>query len=383
MRILIFTPYYPPHIGGVEFYAKEMNEHLAENKHILTVFTNRLPKNVNDKNNPPQIKIVHSPAFEIIPNYPLPKFWSPKFWQIFKNIFQQEFDLIISHTRFFNTSFLALVYASLRKTPWLHIEHGSDFVQSSNFIIRFIAKVYDYIFGRLILQKSDTNIAISQQVAEFIKKFDRRPTPIIHRGLGIATIDNIRTNNFWRNKYPNKIIVGFVGRLINGKGLLDLLYTLKRIPAKNFICLIIGDGPQKNILQKTIQQLHLQNKVFLLGKKERPETIALMKSFDIFVNPSYTEGLPTSVLEASACQNAIIATNVGGTREIIRHCYNGYLIKPKDRKSLQKYLFALIKNPVTMKKFGNRARQSTEQNFSWQKSIEKYEKIFKEILAEK
>ena len=382
MNLLIFTPYYPPHIGGLESHAEEFNKHLANKDFIITVFSPRLPKDAPEKQiDNEYLTIIRYPAWEIIPNYPLPKFWSLKFWRLFCGLYKQSFDITISRTRFFFTSFIALIFAKTKRTKFIHIEHGSDFVQLSSKFKSFIAKLYDYTFGWLVFKCSDLNISISKAVQGFVYKFDKRSSPVIHRGINISEIDAIKKNNLWKEKHPNKIIIGFVGRLIDGKGLLDLIESLHRISNQPFICLIIGDGSQKNILQKNIDKYNLQHKVFLLGQRTRPEAIALMKSFDIFVNPSYTEGLPTSVLESSICQNAIIATDVGGTAEIIKHHQNGYLIEPRDKQSLQKYLLVLINNPARIRKLGKTARRSTKQNFSWQKSIKKYENAFKKILA--
>ena len=380
MKLLIFSPYYPPHIGGLESHAFEFNEHLSKKGFSIVVFTPQLPKQskeheIENKN----IEIIRFGAFEIIPNYPVPKFWSPTFWKLFFSLYKKDFCVVISRTRFFLTSLLALIFSKTTSSKWIHIEHGSDFVQLSSKFKSLIAKLYDYTFGYLVFKSSDINISISKAVQDFIYKFDKRNSPVINRGININEINSIEKNNSWKEKYPDKIIIGFVGRLIDGKGVLDLIKVLHEISDRPFICLIIGDGQQKNILKKVTKKYNLQNKVFLLGQKPRSQAIAIMKSFDIFINPSYTEGLPTSVLEASICQNAIIATDVGGTAEIIKHHQNGYLIKPKDTKSLQKYLLTLINNPIKIKELGEKAGQSTRENFSWQKSIDEYIKIINEI----
>ena len=386
MKILVFMPYYPPHIGGVEFYAEEMHNYLAKNNN-LTIFTPQLPKNSKEREDAKKgkIKILRFPAFEIIANYPLPKFWTLKFWRLFFYLYKQNFDIVISHTRFFNTSLLALIYAKTTKTKWVHIEHGSDFTKLGSKFKNFIAKLYDYSIGYLIFKTSNLNIAISTDVRSFIKKFDKRNTPIIRRGIDIKTIDAIEKNKIIKQKNKNKIIIGYVGRLIDSKGIIDLIKTLKIIKEEKaidtkFICLILGNGPLLKHLIKLTKQWQLTKVVFFLGNTNRPDTLSTMKTFDIFINPSYTEGLPTTVLEASACKNAIIATDVGGTNEIITHNKTGYLFQPKDITKLNTYILDLIDNPVKIKKFGNNAYKYIKNNFSWEESIKKYEKEFEKLL---
>ncbi len=385
MKILVFSPYYPPHIGGLESHAEEFNKHFSKlTNSSITVFTPLLPTNsANKEKVNPNITIIRYPAFEIIPNYPLPKFWSFQFWRLFFNLYQKSFNLVISRTRFFCSSFIALIYAKAKGIKFIHIEHGSDFVRLNSRLKNLIAKIYDHTLGRMVLKFSDLNISISTSVKNFIKKFDQRPSPIIRRGIDKKEIFLIPANRKLKEKYTDKIIIGFVGRLIDGKGVSDLITALSKIKKQNFICLIIGEGPQKKALKKITAELNLEKKIIFLGQLRRKKTLSVMKTIDIFVNPSYSEGLPTAVLEAGLCQKAIIATDVGGTKEIIQNNKSGYLIKPKDISSLTKRLENLIKKPELRKKFGRSAEKYIQKTFSWEKSIQKYEKEFAKIMAKK
>lgn len=386
MNLLIFSPYYPPHVGGVEFYAEEMNTYLAKSHHI-TVFTPQLPKSSSQKELlfNKKIEIIRFPAIEIIPNYPLPKLWTPTFWKLFINLFYQKFDIVISHTRFFNTSLLALIYAKIKRIKWLHIEHGSDFVKSGGKLTTSIAKIYDYTFGKLILNTSNKNVGISKMVASFCNRLTNNAstcTTIIHRGINLKKLENITTDKNIATKYKNKTILLFIGRLINGKGILDLVTAIYQLKNQNIICLIIGEGPELETIKLQVDKLNLKNKIKLLGPKNHKDTMAILKASDIFINPSYTEGLPTTVLEAAAYGKAIIATDVGGTSQIIAHNKNGYLIKPKCITNLKKHLIDLITNPAKIKLFGQEAKNHIKQKFSWKKSIQKYEKEIKKLLIE-
>ena len=190
MKILIFCPYYPPHIGGVETHANEFNKYLSRHGIGIIVFTPRLPKNALEKElKYEEVKIIRFPAFEVIPNYPLPKFWKLKFWKLFCGLFKEKFDITISRTRFFNTSLLALIYAKFKKTKWIHIEHGSDFVSLYNPLFSKIAKIYDYTLGRLILKSSDKNIANSMASARFCQKIiPQKYCEVVYRGVEIEKI---------------------------------------------------------------------------------------------------------------------------------------------------------------------------------------------------
>ena len=182
-----------------------------------------------------------------------------------------------------------------------------------------------------------------------------------------------------KNQYPGDILITFIGRLIDGKGLSDLMNAVKKLNS-NFRLFIVGDGPQKNELENLAKKLGFREKIIFFGHKKFEEAMGILKISDIFVNPSYTEGLPTSVIEAAFCKKAIIATNVGGTPEIITDNQSGYLINPKDIPTLKNKLEILINNETLRKELGNNAYNEMLNKFNWNKSIERYLEIFDKML---
>ncbi len=385
MNLLIFTPYYPPHTGGLESHAEEFNKHLANEDFVITVFSPQLPKNTPEKQiDNKYLTIIRYPAWEIVPNYPLPKFWSLKFWKLFCALYKQNFDITISRTRFFFSSFMALIFAKTKRIKFIHIEHGSDFVQLSSKFKNFLAKLYDYGFGQLIFKFSDINISISKAVQEFIYKFDKQPSPIIYRGLNIKEIDNINTDTTIQQKYPDKIIIAFVGRLYKWKGVENSIKAVKNLPTKlkkGITFIIVGNGEDFEHLKKIAGN---ETDIIFTGNVPRDKAISILKSSQIYIHSAQPGGgLSTSLLEAMYCQNAIIATPNEGAKEIIENNKNGILINNPDPQLIAKAITALVRNKNLIHRLSKEAKKTIVKKINWQKSIEKYEKIFKEILAEK
>jgi glycosyltransferase involved in cell wall biosynthesis len=384
MRLLIFSPSYPPRIGGLESHTDEFNKHLAKkNIFQITVFTPRLPSNTKENEFlNKKIKIIRFPAFEIIPNYPLPKFWTLKFWKLLFYLHRQNFDIVISRTRFFVSSFVALIYAKTTSKKFIHIEHGSDFVKLSSKFKSLIAKAYDYTVGRLIFKYSDLNISISQAVQKFIYKFDKRTSPIIYRGLDMKQIEKISNNKKIVNEYPDKIIITFAGRLYKWKGVDQIIKAINTLPPsyqKKIIFLIIGNGEDFVQLKKIAKNNPV---IKFLGNQSREKTIGFLKSSQIYIHSAYPGGgLSTSLLEAMYCRNAIIATPNEGAKEVISDNVNGLLIPNNQPALIKAKLIDLINNPVKIKKFSGSAHKYIKENFSWEKSIQKYEKEFAKIMA--
>lgn len=381
LKLLIFSPFYPPHIGGLESHADEFNKHLAKQGASISVFTPRLPADAAEEETVHgNVRVIRFPAWEPIYNYPVPRFWLPKFWRLLKKASSPRPDILISRTRFFSTSLLALLLSKIKHIPLVHIEHGSDHATFNSPIKTSVGKWYDHTFGWLVLRYADALIANSAASASFVKKISGRGCAIIYRGIEGDDICNIAPNKDLLDKKPGRVGIGFVGRLIDGKGVANLLAALSHIPRQKFIVACIGDGPERKKLERDTKKYNLEEEVLFFGHRKHPEAIALMKACDIIANPSYTEGLPTSVIEAALCEKAIIATNVGGTPEIISGNGDGFFIPAGNIEALREKIEYLINHPDIRAQFGRNAFLVVRNTFNWDTSTQKYLELFQEIL---
>lgn len=378
MKLLIFCPYYPPHIGGLESHADEFNKYLSQRGIDIVVFTPHLPQDALETeirhNN---VKIIRFPAFEIISNYPLPKFWNLKFWQLFFSLFRKNFDIVISRTRFFNTSLLALSYAKLKKVRWIHIEHGSDFIQLSSKLKTSIAKYYDQLFGRLIFKFSDQNISISKAVQKFVHNFDKRESPVIYRGLDMDGIDSTNPYLELKEEYKNKVILVWTGRLYKWKGVENSVEAIKSLPEEikdKIIFLIVGDGEDFAYLKKISTD---EKAVALLGNLPREKAIGILKISDIYLHSAYPGGgLSTSLLEAMYCGCTIIATPNEGASEVINE-KSGIIIADNSPEKIKIAIENIVLSEERRRQYALNSGENIREKFNWNYPINSYENIFK------
>lgn len=374
MKFLVFSPYYPPHVGGLENHAYEFNIQMVKLGHTVTVCTPQIPrKTPNIETTSSGITIIRFPAFELIPGYPIPRFWQPIFWHQWNQLQQEQYDFVISRTRFFLTSIMALWYSKVNHIQYIHIEHGSDFVQLDSPIFSAIAKLYDFTLGKLILSAANVVIANSKASSEFVKRItNNRVSPVvIYRGVEPRILPI--------GKYSTKLdvpIIMYAGRLIDGKGVQDLIHALKKVENKQWLTWIVGDGPYKEKLRAIAGTLGLENRITFWGEKSHADALAYINAAIIMVNPSYTEGIPTTIIEASRAGKAIIATNVGGTPEIITDKETGLLYSPRDIPALAKHLSALLDSEELRIKLGAQAEESMRGRFLWELAMIQYEHVW-------
>jgi len=178
-----------------------------------------------------------------------------------------------------------------------------------------------------------------------------------------------------------KFVIGFSGRLVRLKGLNFLLYAQKLLQKEigNLHLLVIGDGPERPLLKSISRRLNLN--VTFVGWVKRSNVARFLSAIDAFVNPSLTEGLPISVMEAMAMQKAIVATDVGGTSDLVEDGRNGFLVHPSEVKPLVSAIRTLFFDRDLRLGMGRVGRDIIKMNFDWGAIVEKTEKVYEEALS--
>ena len=174
----------------------------------------------------------------------------------------------------------------------------------------------------------------------------------------------------------DKKILLFVGHLIPRKGVEYLIRSMKILTQKDkdIFCCIVGDGYERERLQKLSLELGVKDLIHFAGQKRNDEVSLYMNACDIFVLPSLNEGLPVVLCEALACSKPVVATNVAGTPELVNKDV-GFLVKPRDSEELAKKIEMALDKKWDTKKILERAKE-----FSAASSAKKLMKVYNSIL---
>jgi len=175
--------------------------------------------------------------------------------------------------------------------------------------------------------------------------------------------------------YDKQVI--YVGRLSQEKGLVDLVRAFT-ISGVNAHLLIIGDGPLRDFLKSVA----LRNpRIHILGYKPRIEALKLVKGSDLFILPSYHEGLSTALLEAMALQIPCIATAVGGNVELLEDGA-GLLVRPGNVWELANKIQLILNDKNISKNVTQKAYEKVLKRYTWDKVLPQYVSLYTDLLKE-
>lgn len=167
---------------------------------------------------------------------------------------------------------------------------------------------------------------------------------IVHDGVNVSAIDkvppaDVRTTFWLPHGAP---VVGNVAALVAHKGQKHLVgaaaLVVRRLPDVRFV--IMGDGELRPALARQIKDLGLDRHVLLAGFRD--DALGLVKSLDLFVMSSVTEGLGSAVLEAMACERPVVGTRAGGIPELIEDGETGVLVPPQDEPAMAQAIERVI-----------------------------------------
>ena len=177
------------------------------------------------------------------------------------------------------------------------------------------------------------------------------------------------------------LVVGCVANFRPEKALERLVRVAEAVspsaPTVRFV--VVGDGPARESLAHFVAARGLSDRVILHGHE--PDARALLDGMDIVVHPSDAEGLPNAVLEAAAAGLPIVATDVGGIREILEDRRSGLIVRPRDERALADGLTELIRSPELRATFGQRARRHVRAAFPMDRMVAGVATLYGELAA--
>ncbi len=354
--LAIVTPFYPPHVGGVERFSREFaRAATAQGVRVNVITTGRIKKpDVASEDG--GIRVLRLPAYYVPVSgsyFPIP---------IAGTKSMEEFlacDVILAQTRFFLTTLLAARSAARRGRRICVLDHGSGPLRA-NPAFALASMAYERCITAALKRFSPQFLAVSPASAAWLTHFNIRDAPILPNGIAERSELPVRLPNTL-----GKTIVFFAGRLLPEKGVRELADAVDLLTRSgcDVELRIAGQGPLAAELALRAKRCGF---LTYLGPLSPERVAAELEQASVFVNPSnYAEGLPTILLEAGSAALPVISTPRGGSTELIRSGETGWLIPYGEPELIAGALRDVIARPAEANRRGARLFRLIQERFTW------------------
>lgn len=253
----------------------------------------------------------------------------------------------------------------------IHI-HGARFDRFVDGLNPFLLKYVKWVFARC----SKIIVLSSSWEKIFVGKLGKFPYVVVENGV---PIDKTFTSD--KSNKNNKVEILFLGNLTERKGVWELIDAMQFV--EGAVLNFVGGEEDIGIFQQVeelVEKNNLQNKIIIHGPKYGDDKNDFLGNSDVFVLPSYAEGLPISLLEAMAKGIPVIVTPVGGIPAVVSNQQEGILVKVGDKKELADAINRLVQNPNLRHTMGMAARKRCEEQFGIEKTVQKLMNVYTEVL---
>src|SRR3989339_452663 len=312
-------------------------------------------------------------------------------WQLFWFFKKEKFDIVHTHTP--KPALLGQMAAKMAGVPIIiNTVHGLYFGNKFSFLKKqfyiFIERLSDGFSDLIFSQnKEDINTMRERKIG------DQNKIKYLGNGIDLEVFDNKRFSAEFLNKKKEKLglsesckIVGAVGRLVAEKGYLELFSAFKKVLEKHPDIILLVVGPEEfekkdAFKQGVVEQFGISKNVIFLG--ERSDIYEIYPLMNIFVLASHREGFPRSVIEASAMEKSVIATDIRGCREAVDNGKTGILVPVANPEKLAESIIYLLQNPKEAERLGKNGRLKVEKEFDEKLVFDRIKIEYDRLIKEK
>jgi len=365
-----------PTYGGSGVVATELGLELAARGHEVHFISYAVPVRMTEAS-----ERIHFHEVEVM-DYPLfdhPPYALALATQMYNVAAGEPLDLLHVHYAIPHSvsAYLARAMLRPRRVPFVTTLHGTD--------ITLVGIDRSYLpITRFSIEESNAVTAISEYLRQVtLKEFDiQRPIEMIPNFVNCDVFQPAKDNSRREEFAPgNEKVLVHLSNFRPVKRVPDVIEIFalvrKEIPAK---LLMIGDGPDRATAEWMVHQNGLASAVTFLGKQSQVQE--LLNCADLMLLPSDLESFGLAVLEAMACGVPAVCSRVGGVPEVVRDGVEGYLVTPRDIKTMAARALEILTDPGRQERMGKAARERALSQFCSSRIIPLYEKLYERVIAE-
>ncbi|AOC91494.1 N-acetyl-alpha-D-glucosaminyl L-malate synthase BshA [Bacillus amyloliquefaciens] len=364
-----------PSVGGSGIIATELGKLLAEKGHQVHFITSSIPFRLNTYHPNIHFHEVEVNQYAVFKYPPYDLSLASKIAEVAA---RENLDIIHAHYALPHAVCAYLAKQMLKRDIGIVTTlHGTDIT-----VLGYDPSLKDLI--RFAIESSDRVTAVSTALAG--ETYD-----LIKPNKKIETIYNFIDERVYLKKntesikekhgiLPDEKVVIHVSNFRKVKRVKDVIRVFRNIAAKTKAkLLLVGDGPEKCVAWQLVEKYGLQDQVLLLGNQDRVEELYSISDLKLLLSEKESFGLV--LLEAMACGVPCIGTNIGGIPEVIKDQVSGFLVEVGDIQAASEKALAILEDKQLSKRLTDHALKMAETEFSSQRIVSQYERIYDELAG--
>ena len=245
------------------------------------------------------------------------------------------------------------------------------------------------VLERLLARRTTALVAVSPEVRDDLVALGVAPPErftVIRLGIGLSERIGIGSETWGAETRrllgisPGRFVVGWIGRMTGVKRTDDVLVTLQKLRERGVdACLVmVGDGPDREALERRAKQVGIARSVLFLGYQE--EVAPYFAAFDAFLLTSLNEGTPVTTIEALAAGVPVVSTRVGGVSDVVREGIDGFLVEPGDTDAMADRLAELAGDLDLRRRMGEGGRDHVQARYSVGRLLDDVDDLYRSLL---
>lgn len=377
-KIAIVSAYFPPHMGGVERFTRNIASELSSRGNNVTVITSGTNGSANEMLED-GVKVIRVPSISIMNDrFPFIAISTASRNKI-RELLSLKFDLVVINTRYYPICFLGCSLASNNNIQPTIIDHSSGYLAAGKSIRDRIIRLYEKLATSLIKRYDPVFFSVSHRGEQWLSELGLTTHGVIPNSIDANEYIASASHRDWRNELhlQNRRLVVFAGRLIEEKGVMDVLMAFEHLfrtdNAEPIVLTIAGKGSLETRIASYSNNF---DNVHFLGPLSPSDLSSLLKAADIFCYPSkYPEGLPTVLLEAAVQETGIITSDCAGAREVVPSQNYGIVLDSTEPHVIAQAIVNMSSNISYLDTCKKNVKAHVSEHFSWSSTANKIESL--------
>ncbi len=306
---------------------------------------------------------------------------TPGFLSLRKHL--KKFDIVHTHNEHSSAAISAAFLRSSAGVPLVLTCHGQ--LRFDEPISDWLEATYTRTLGRHVFRATDSIIALTPSDKDYITTLgiDEKKIRVIPNAVDLSAFSSTGEHDgrfLEKHGLTGKRTVLFVGPMLKRKGAEFLLKAISRIARKreDIACVFAGDGPDLQRAESVASRLNLKRHTVFLGRVSRSELLRAYRGCHLFVCSSLSEGLPTTIMEASAMSLPVISSALPGISDFFGE--TAILTEPGDVEDLESAILDTLWDDDKLVELGLRGRRLIEEELNWEKVSAQILAFYKDTL---